>query len=242
MILETKAIGRNTSDDKSGIIFGLVFSLIGFILLLIAFIIAMKSYSLLQDGVKAQAVVIALDERRDTDYHTDMYAPIYMFKTKSGEVVEIKSDGYSDNPSDKIGDIIDVLYIEGKESSARINQFSDLWGSPSIIASIGSFFLLFGGLFVRVSRREIKKKEYLENHGKVIEAEVIAIEYTKQNNKPSYWAIRGKWYDNFTNKTYEYYSGFLYIDPKPYVKDKINIIIYPKNPSIYKMDLSFLPK
>ncbi len=84
-----------------------------------------------------------------------MFAPVVEFETERGEKVEFVSSYMSTNPSEKVGDTVDLLYNPRAPQSASINTFLSLWFTPMLVGSLGAIFSTVGALLIILSLKNI---------------------------------------------------------------------------------------
>ncbi len=112
--------------------------LIGVILLLLALILFLRSFLILQNGTSAEGTVIGLVE--DSEDH--IFAPIVRFSA-GGEIVEFQHSIY-ENPPYKIGDRLKVIYYPNEPHKARVKSFTSLYMLPAIFGFSAAIILIVG--------------------------------------------------------------------------------------------------
>ena len=128
------------------LILGLVFGFVGFILAALALFFWLRTRAFLGTAQKAQGTVIRMVYSRDSDGGGG-YAPVYTFRTMSGQVIEVADNISTNPPQFKEGQIIDVLYDPENPNKARINKWFNLYFVPMLLGFLG---LVFGGIGVAV--------------------------------------------------------------------------------------------
>lgn len=127
---------------------GLVFLVIGAILVAIGLLMGSSSIDLYSSGIKTEGTVTNMVARRDspTDM-TDMsvsYYPVILFTTEGGTAIQYQSNVGSSPPAYQVGEIVEVLYKPGNPQNASINSFFQLWGATAILGGIGLLFAIIG--------------------------------------------------------------------------------------------------
>ena len=121
----------------------------------------------------------------------------------------------------------------------------DSWFVPAIL---GFFFLVFGGIgYGGIIYQLLKKRDiaWLKTNGQVIEATFtgVYLNTSVKMNGASPYAIHGQWLDKSSNKMYVFQSEDIWYDPTAQVtSQQLKVLIDPKNPGLYYMDISFLPE
>jgi hypothetical protein len=113
------------------------------ICLLIAIVSFFYSWTFSRSVVRAEGKVIQLRERQDSEHGT-MYSPVVLFRDSSGADHTINSSGYSTVPHHRIGESVVVLYRPDEPSSAKLNEFMEVWGLPTIAGFLAGFYLPVG--------------------------------------------------------------------------------------------------
>lgn len=216
--------------------------------LLLSALFGRQSYTLLQEGERAQGVVKELDRRQGTSSRSGarglgyVYAPIFEFKTPDGVTHVVRSSTWSDPPAFTQGEQVEVLYRAAAPNDAVINSFSQLWLTPLIPGSIG---LVFGivGIFCIVSTLRRKALEtWLRQNGQRIPTDIQGAELNrriKMNGQSPYQLVT-TWKDPKTETVYTFKSDNLWQDPTTKLQGRttIDVLIKPGDPSAYLMDLS----
>lgn len=131
-------------------ILSLIFLLISFILLYIAYKQFTKIKKLLETGITTTATIIDVHKTEskstDMDGYTTIstgYTPEVEFKTETGETVTYTSPISTSNKNKwKVGDQIEVIYDPDDKKNIKINQKLQLYFIPGILGSIGALFLI----------------------------------------------------------------------------------------------------
>lgn len=241
MQVNGKEVTDPKKENKFGILFGLVFFLAGFGVLIASFVKFIDAVQLSNSGITAPAVVVEINSHRDSDGNR-MYSPVFEFTDASGRTYQVQDSMSSSSPAYSVGEQTEIKYIQGKEQSAKVNSFVGLWVTPIALFVFGGIFALVGGAIMGFYIKDIKKRKFLATNGKPITADISAVDFVNADKGRDYWVIRAQWHDSMTNTIYGFDSDFLYINPAAYVKDKVTVLIDPKDPKRYLVDLSFMPK
>jgi Protein of unknown function (DUF3592) len=217
---------------------------IGVLMLCFALLLWNKSRGLLANGSHAQGTVVELREIRKDDGH-NTYRPVVRFTTAGGRDITYE-ESFSSNPAPyDVGASVEVLYPADDPDSARIKSFGSLWLGPTILGGMGLVFASIGVGYVLFARGQGKKKDYLLAYGNSIETELQGVERngSLEINGKNPWRITSQWLDPASNKLRVFYSENLWFDPTRFVTRKqVTVLLDPKNPQRYYMDVSFLPE
>ena len=121
-----------------------IFLLIGIGLLGGAVLSFVMTLQFIDRAVAADGVVIALEERWDSDDSAYTYYPRVAFETEDRRKFEFTSDTGSRPASFDIGDPVRVLFDPARPEAARIDSVLQLWLLPLILGGIGTVFSAFG--------------------------------------------------------------------------------------------------
>jgi hypothetical protein len=218
---------------------------IGAVLLLISLKLWTNTRSFVARATTTQGVVTEIIAVRDNDGGSDTYKPVVQFTTADGQAVTFTSS-FSSRPSAyDVGQTVPVLYIPGKAHEARIEGFGSLWMGPLILAGLGAMFGLIGGSIVYAGRAAETKRVFLQAYGDRVLTDLQGVDRNtdlKVNGKNP-WRITSQWLDPASNKMRVFHSENLWFDPTAFVKSKqVTVLLDPKNPKSYHMDVSFLPE
>jgi hypothetical protein len=217
------------------------FAVIGSTCLVGGAYLARDSFALLATAVRAEGRVAELEYQRSSD-GGGTYKPVVRFRPEGAEEIEFRGTVGSNPPSFRKGEAVEVLYDPQAPERARINSFGQLWFVPVLL---GVFGLVFGGIGwgYWIMKLITKRRDaWLTRHGRLIEAEIIDIgkDGAISFNRQTPWRIRAQWKDPAGSGLYVFNSRALWFDPAPLVKGKkIAILIDPRNPGRYRMDLAF---
>jgi hypothetical protein len=220
-----------------------IFLVVGLGLLTGAFILYQNKKAFLEKAVSAQGTVIELLESRSDNSTT--YKPLVSFTTKEGRQIEFTSSVSSNPPSYDEGETVKVLYYPGDPKEATINDFMSIWFGPLIVGFLGTVFSLVGFFIILFKNLKQRRSQYLLDNGKRIETKFDSVQFNNSYkvNGRSPFQIYSQWLDTNTNELYVFKSDNIWFDPTDFIKtEEIKVMIDPKNPKKYFMDISFLPK
>lgn len=141
---------------------------------LIAFVITTYyNVDYLSTAQETQAKVIDLDRGRDSKGHV-IYYPVFEYTSPNGELNTFYSEDSSN--SYQIGEQSTLLI--GKDGSIRETGFI-FWIAPFITGILGLVFTGVGGGFLYTGYRQKKKKAYLLQFGRKMNAKVVGLEYNR---------------------------------------------------------------
>jgi hypothetical protein len=215
---------------------------VGIGLLTGAFFLYQDTTAFLGEAARAEGTVVDLIESRSSDSTT--YRPVVNFTATSGRTIGFASSSGSNPPSYDRGDKVDVFYLPADPENARIDGFFSLWGGATILAGLGSAFLIVGAGLMLVPMLKRRRDEYLRQHGTRIETVFQRVELNKalSVNGRHPFRILTQWQNPSTSKVHVFESSNLWYDPTDHIKsDSIAVYIEKNNPKKYVVDLSFLP-
>lgn len=217
-----------------------IFALIGTCMGIGGAAIWLQGVRLSNDGIQTTGLVT--DLVRSGSGNTQ--APVVEFTLKNGEKHVFKSGISSSPPAYDVGERVTLWYNPADPDDVLLSGM-DSWFIP---AMFGFFFLIFGGIgYGGLLYQWMKKRDvnWLKQNGQSVEADFTGVFYNTsvKMNGASPWVIQGQWFDKATNKMYVFESDNIWFDPSAFVQgEKIRVLIDPKNPGLYTVDLSFLPE
>lgn len=202
-----------------------------------------NTLNLLSNSHKTLGRIIDIEEekRRNGGY---MYSPVIKYKSVTGDEYIYDSNTKTGYTSYKIGQEIELIYDKNNPQNARVNSFLDIW-FLTIIMGVGGWASTIGGIvLLLVTLKKKRLEEYLKNHGQKILTDFVEVgRGIVEINGESGYVINCQWQNPIDNILYVFKSDDIWFDPTNYVKDKkIEVLIDPKDPKKYYVDLSFLPK
>lgn len=123
-------------------IMGIVFVLVGLLLGAIAVFILMRTRAFLSVAQEAQGTVVQMIYSSDSD--GGGYAPVFTFRTITGQDITKSENLYSNPPQFKEGQVVSVLYDPEDPSRARIKKGFNLYFAPALLGFLGSVFGCIG--------------------------------------------------------------------------------------------------
>lgn len=105
-------------------------------------------------GISTTGTIIRLHEEEKNDSHGysyTVYTPIFSFVANDSKKYEVQGSYSSRNTSDRLGDIVPIIYNPQQPSEAKISRFSDLYLKATALAGL-ALFCLFLGLWPLISR------------------------------------------------------------------------------------------
>ncbi|MBB4802441.1 hypothetical protein HNP37_002514 [Flavobacterium nitrogenifigens] len=210
-----------------------IFCLIGLGIIIQAFIIYQEKKPFIEKAVLVKGLVLP-----SSDYRTKV-----SFVTKEGKSFKLFFDtsnnliGYND------GESVEVLYDPENPYKAKINSFMTLYLGVSILGIIGSIFFLTGFSFFRSDYNKQKMIKFLKQFGRPVTTRFSSLQLnmhvTVNGTHP--YLIYSKWFDSETKKTYLFKSENIWLEPREFnVTNEIMVLIDPKDPNRYYMDISFI--
>lgn len=222
-----------------------VFLLIGLAMLAGTAMLVQNTRQFLQTARHAEGEVIQLVESRSSNSSSYTYAPRVTFTDDAGVVHTFTSGTSSNPPSYDVGETVDVLYEQGKASSAKLNGSFSLWGGAIILGILGGVFTLIGGGMVVVPRLLNARKAAIRQTGTPVETQFQSIEINDmvEVNGRNPFRIVTQWQHPITHEIHVFESDNIWYDPNDYIADKpITVFVDMANPKRYTMDTSFLPR
>ncbi len=127
---------------SSELIIGIVFSLVGLLLVVIGLFILMRTRLFISQSQEVKGTVTHLIASSGSEGGT-VYAPVFKFTTIQGQVIEVQESVASYPPEFNQGQIVDILYDPQNPSRARVKKWSSLYFVPLLLSGMG---IVFGGI------------------------------------------------------------------------------------------------
>jgi hypothetical protein len=110
---------------------------------------------------------------------------------------------------------------------------------------MGALFSAIGVSIVLAGRMGDQKKKYLMAYGSAIQTDLQGVDrntsLTVNGRNP--WRVTSQWLDPASNKLRIFHSENLWFDPAKFLPAKqVTVLLDPKDPKRYYMDLSPCPK
>lgn len=219
-----------------------VFTIVGFVMLAVAFFTYSSTKGFLNSAIVTQGTVTQLVRSRSSDSTT--YKPVVEFKTSSGELIEFTSLSGTNPPSYSRGEGVEVVYQETSPEQAKIKGFFSLWGMSAIFGALGFLFFIIGFSIMLVSALKDRKIKYLKRYGTPVIAKFQSVEINRilNVNGRNPYQIVVQWKNPVTSDLHIFTSENLWFDPTDHInKEEIIVLIEKGNPNKYYVDTSFLP-
>ena len=239
-------------DMKILKIFGMIFGLVGLILLLTSGFLFNHTKNFLANSLVTQGTVFDVVLRRTSGTGTSstrvgsgVYCPLFRFKTNTGETIEIESSFGSNPPSYAIGDKITVRYQPENPYGAKIDSFFHICLPVMITGGLGFLFFIIGTVMWGVVISSSRKDKWLQQHGVVITTELQSVEQNRSVSSGGRhpYQIFSQWTDPGTSTVYVFKSKNIWFNPQDFIPGKeIQVRMDQNNPKKYLMDTSFLPE
>ncbi len=127
----------------ANLIIGIVFPLVGLLLVVIAVFILMRTRSFIGSSQEVKGKVVRNVYRSSSD--GGGYAPVFGFTTIDGRYIEVEDKLESNPPQFREGEVLDILYDPQNPSRARVKKWMNLYFTPLLLGGMG---VVFGGVGV----------------------------------------------------------------------------------------------
>lgn len=232
----------NKSTMKNVGIVGVIFAMVGFLMLLGSGLWAKSVASFVDEAASTQGEVIEMVMRRSSDSTT--YAPKYRFVVDGQQVYTVTSSSGSNPPGYEVGEKLQVLYNPQNPSDAKINSFMGLWFGPVLVGAMGLVFSLFAAVPAYMFWRRRNNVALLMRQGMPVMAEFQRVEQGTEQKGHSDFYIVARWHDQAHNQVHVYRSEPMGFDPSEFISPKqlITVLVHKQKPTVYYVDTSFLPE
>jgi len=224
---------------KFQLIFFLVFGLIGSGLLVGACFAISSTLSFRSNTKRADGVVVELS------WSGGSATPVVQWTDAKGGVHKVVGGVSSKPPSYSVGEKVDVRYDPAQPDRARIDGFLENWFAALILGILGTVFFSIGAGFGLFMWRSKRNREWLQANGTRIQAKFmgVMIDTSIRMNGQSPRRLTAQWQNPSTSEIHTFKSEALWFDPSEFVKgETIEVLINQERPSMYWIDISFLPK
>ncbi|HNL38625.1 MAG TPA: DUF3592 domain-containing protein [Saprospiraceae bacterium] len=215
-----------------------IFATVGTILGIVGVVIWRSSDELIAHGARAEGRVI------DLVYNGSSANAVIEYNTEWGGKERFVSKVATSPPAYRIGETVTIWYDPKQPGRATADGF-DRWFLPALF---GGFFLIFGGIgWGGIGWQVVKKqrREWLRTNGTPVQASLIEASRNEgvKLNGVSPFVIRCQWQDPLSKKVFTFESDPVWFDPTDYISGPaLTVLIDPRNPKNYFIDLSFLPE
>jgi hypothetical protein len=127
----------------ANLIIGIVFPLVGLLLVAIAVFIFVRTRSFIGSSQEVKGKVVRNVYRSSSD--GGGYAPVFGFTTIDGRYIEVEDKLESNPPQFREGEVLDILYDPQNPSHARVKKWMNLYFTPLLLGGMG---VVFGGVGV----------------------------------------------------------------------------------------------
>lgn len=199
-----------------------------------------NSEQLVRTGVAAEGTVVRLvyNEKSGTA------APVIEYETDwAGRQTHISST-FSSPPAYHVGEHVRLWY-DADDPTQVVLSGSDRWLLPAIF---GGFFLIFGGIgYGGLAGQFFKsrRRRWLAAHGHPVEATLLGVLHNTsvRVNGASPFVVQCQWHDPLQHRVHVFESDPLWFNPANFLPPNrpLRVLIDPRNPKSYLVDLSFLP-
>ena len=138
-------------------LFSFTFLLImGWASLFFAFSNYKQTTFLLENGKRANALVIDLGEEKDFEGY--QYTPIFEYQDEENNTITFVSKATSDHKLYNIGDSVEIIYFPDEPNSEVEISFFSLYGLPLIFGIFGLILSVSGiGFLINLYRNKVKE-------------------------------------------------------------------------------------
>lgn len=220
----------------------ILFLLVGTPFVVVSIIILLNTLNLLSNSYKTLGKITGINEERQSKGGY-MYSPVIKYKSDTGDEYVYSSATKTGYSSYKIGQEVELIYDKNNPQNARVNSILDIWFLPIFMGVSGSAITITGVILLSITLKKRRQTEYLKKNGQKILADFTNIgRGLVEINGENGYVINCQWVNPQDNAMYTFKSDDIWFDPTDYVKQKkIEVLIDPKDPKKYYVDLSFLP-
>jgi len=225
---------------------GILFSVAGLAICTLAASLLIETLHFRTNALSTAGIVTQLQQSttgRPGNSSTD-YATVVEFYDRSHRLHTYTSSTGSSPPSYAVGQRVSIMYDPANPSSARIDNFGDMWLSSVLLGSLGLPIVTVGSGLVLVAWRRQRVIRWLRQHGQHITATITGVQHNQsiEINGRFPYQVTCQWQNPANGQSYAFASDNFRNDPSPYIPQKtIQVVIDPNNPKRYYVDTSFLP-
>lgn len=220
------------------IFFFSIFATVGTLLGIAGGLIWWKSESLIARGIRTEGRVVRLF------FNGSSATALIEYDTDWGETRSITTSISSSPSGYEVGEKVAVWYDPLHPERVQVDGL-ERWFLPLLFHG---FFLVFGGIgWGGIVSQILKKRRrrWLLVNGITIQAGQVEVgrNHSIKMNGVSPFVVRCQWHDSLSNKVYTFQSDPIWFDPSAYITGPtLPVLIDPRNPKNYFIDLSFLPE
>jgi len=126
---------------------GLLFFVIGLVVLIGSVVAILKTRSRIANSLSADGLVTAFATEMGRSGY--LYYPVVQFKIPSGQTISFQSSVGTSRAGYSVGQQVKVLYDRRNPQEAEIDALSSLWLVPGCMLAMGLLFTILG-LFLAV--------------------------------------------------------------------------------------------
>lgn len=123
--------------------------LVGLVFLVFGILQFVKVKKLTSKGIVTTGKILEIKQvetsSQDSEGYTTTgysYSPVFEFRDTKGEKHTVESrHGFANSKKFKIGDEVEIIYLEEKPQDASIKKFGSLWSLPVILILVGVMFV-----------------------------------------------------------------------------------------------------
>lgn len=217
-------------------ILGISFFAVGVLMLVIALVCAFFSWNTKRTSEKVTGIITEIySSRGDNSTGNSGISVEYSYH---GQEYEGYLGEYSSNM--RVGKDI-TLYVN-RENPHKVRTAVLLYLPTLILGCISVPFLIIGGVFLLIVRKQKKKKQYLLQNGRQVMAEVtggrLNYNYTVNDRHP--WKVECKYEDIFSGELYLFSSENIWMDPELYIGQQVAVYVDADNYQKYYVDVESL--
>lgn len=205
-------------------------------------ILLTKQIVFLQSASRSTGKVVEIVSLQSSDSGT-IYAPVVEYQTPDGQTRQFQSKTSSSLQRFSVGEAVPIVMSTDGSQEVIIYRFLDLWLAQLILFIVSVIFSTLTLFYILPGRIRKRRKRWLDQHGMKIEAEVqqpIGRGALQVNNQAPYIII-AQWKNPETSQVHVFKSSYIWYDPSQYIQKTIPVLIDPKNPKRYIIDVSQLP-
>jgi hypothetical protein len=123
--------------------------IIGLALLVGGIVILTKNLKLSKKGISMAAEIVEVIKKRETSTDSegytstrDMYYPIYKYEYKDVEYQNQSNVGVSNKRKYKVGDTLNIVFLEESPEKSKVKNFLSMWLTPGILIIAGVIIVI----------------------------------------------------------------------------------------------------
>lgn len=222
---------------RGAMLFFSVFAFLGSILLVIGFYNGLIVFKSRQAGIQVEGVVVELLRS-----NKNSATPVIEYTSYDGQKRLHTGNVYTSPPAYSIGERVKLWYDPTDPSKVSISGLES-WFALIFLGGMGLIFggIGYGGLYSIY--RKTQKRWWLKQHGTAVKAHFTKVgpANVKVNGQTPF-VFYCRWEDTFSGKVYDFKSDPLWQNPGDSLRynQEVTVLIDPKNPKSYWIDLAFL--